>query len=302
MRRKKTIEEFINEANKVHNNKYDYSKYIYIDYKMKGIIICPKHGEFLQNPSNHLCGFGCQRCKGDKLRELRGFTIKQFIEKSNKIHNNKYNYSKFIYINNNTKGIILCQEHGEFEQIPAYHFKGQGCPKCGRDKAIQSRTSSELEFIEKANLAHNKNYDYNKVSYVNARIKVCIICQIHGDFYQTPDSHLRGNGCPKCCHIVSKKSQIWLDWFNNPNIVREKFIYVNNKKYIVDGVDFTTNTIYEFYGDFWHGNPNMFKADEINLANKKTFGQLYNNTIKREAELKLAGYNLVCIWEEEFES
>lgn len=57
--RRKTTEEFVNEANKIHNGKYDYSKVNYIDSNTKVCIICPIHGEFWQTPINHLCGKGC---------------------------------------------------------------------------------------------------------------------------------------------------------------------------------------------------------------------------------------------------
>lgn len=55
-------------------------------------------------------------------------------------------------------------------------------------------------FIERAKIVHNCRYDYSKVSYVNAHTKVCIICPEHGEFWQTPDSHLKGKGCPKCAN------------------------------------------------------------------------------------------------------
>lgn len=300
MRRKKTLEEFIEEANRIHNNLYDYENFIYINYKTKGIIVCSKHGGFLQTPSNHLYGFACEKCAKEKLRSSRAFTIKQFIEKSNIIHNYRYDYSKFIYLNSCTKGVIICPVHGEFDQTPANHFVGKGCPECGKQRAVENKTSSKSVFINKANLIHHKSYIYDKVFYKNARTKVCIICKLHGEFEQTPDSHLRGSGCPRCCHMISKKSQVWLDSFNNPNIIREYTIKTIPKIYKVDGFDPITNTVYEFYGDMWHGNPNKFKSGDINRVNKKTFGQLYNNTMARENELKSAGYNFVYIWESDF--
>ena len=54
------------------------------------------------------------------------------------------------------------------------------------------------DFINKANIIHNNKYDYSKVKYINSRTKICIICPIHGEFWQIPNLHLRGNGCFKC--------------------------------------------------------------------------------------------------------
>lgn len=53
-------------------------------------------------------------------------------------------------------------------------------------------------FIQKANIVHNKKYDYSKSNYVTAFVKVCIICPIHGEFLQRPSNHLTGQGCKKC--------------------------------------------------------------------------------------------------------
>lgn len=53
-------------------------------------------------------------------------------------------------------------------------------------------------FIERARMIHNNKYDYSKVEYINCFTPVCIICPIHGEFWQKPSYHLSNNGCPKC--------------------------------------------------------------------------------------------------------
>ena len=60
------------------------------------------------------------------------------------------------------------------------------------------KINREKKFIEKANKKHNNKYDYSKVDYINAHTKVCIICPEHGEFWQTPNSHLNGCGCSLC--------------------------------------------------------------------------------------------------------
>ena len=120
-------------------------------------------------------------------------TLTEFINESKQIHGNKYDYSKTQYINTNTKVCIICPIHGEFWQAPRHHLNGNGCPYC----AGKIRLTTE-EFIRRAKEVHGDKYDYSKVEYVNARIKVCIICPEHGEFRQTASEHLRGQGCPKC--------------------------------------------------------------------------------------------------------
>lgn len=185
--RHKTTEDFIREAREVHGNKYDYSKTVYKKAHEKVCIICPEHGEFWQAPANHLTGEKCPKCS--KVKSDREY----FIERAKKVHGEKYDYSKVEYVNNDTKVCIICPEHGEFWQNMNSHLEGRGCPVCGGSK----RSTTE-EFIEKAKKVHGDKYDYSKVNYVKRTTKVCIICPEHGEFWQNPAEHLRGNGCPKC--------------------------------------------------------------------------------------------------------
>ena len=85
---------------------------------------------------------------------MKQICTENFIEKANKIHNYRYNYSKVKYINNREKVCIICPEHGEFWQGPYKHLIGQGCPKCGG-----AQKSNVDEFILKAKKVHGDKYD-----------------------------------------------------------------------------------------------------------------------------------------------
>lgn len=67
-------EYFINQARKVHGDKYDYSKVKYIDGKSK-VIIISEYGEFLQTPNSHLAGDGCPITSIVELSHLRGWSL-----------------------------------------------------------------------------------------------------------------------------------------------------------------------------------------------------------------------------------
>ena len=190
----KTTEEFIRRAKKVHGDKYDYSKVEYKGTHTKVCIICPIHGEFFQTPNNHLHGQGCLACGGRKQ-----LTKEEFIQKAREVHGDKYDYSKVEYVNKNTKVKIICPIHGEFFQTPNNHLQGHGCHKC-----VGCKQLTKEEFIQKAREAHGYKYDYSKVEYINAHTKVKIICPIHGEFEQEPNSHLEGKGCPNCYHKTKK--------------------------------------------------------------------------------------------------
>lgn len=205
MTKRKTKSEFIEKARSVHGDRYDYSKVTYIDNRTKIIIICPEHGEFKQRPDNHLSGRRCTKCRGIFLSELFRGTNEQFITKAREVHGDKYDYSKCLYENSQSKLIIVCSKHGEFKQAPADHLFGRGCAKC----AGKNKTTNE--FIEQAKGIHGDNYDYSKVIYIKNSKKIVITCQEHGDFEQVPASHLNGNGCPHCSGNIQLTTEIFIE-------------------------------------------------------------------------------------------
>lgn len=198
MVKKATVEEFIEKATIKHNNKYDYSKVVYINSWTKVIITCPIHGDFEQQPSSHIQGNGCNKCGLIKTLKTTRSTLEQFIQKAIKIHDIFYDYSKFVYVNNWTKGIIICPKHGEFEQSPSNHLNNQGCPNCGYDRISKSRSNSEEDILNRFKEAHGNKYSYNNFVYNGFHTKSIMTCKEHGDFLQSPANHIKGAGCPKC--------------------------------------------------------------------------------------------------------
>ena len=89
MSKKKTLDDFIAEANVIHNHKYIYTNSVYNSSNIKLKIICPIHGEFLQTPSKHLLGQGCPECAKVTRAKSNSSSTYGFIEKSKKVNNNK---------------------------------------------------------------------------------------------------------------------------------------------------------------------------------------------------------------------
>jgi len=94
--------------------------------------------------------------------------------------------------------IIICKTHGVFKQRPMVHLRGSGCPDCGKITKILKKNLTTEDFIKRSKIIHNDKYDYSKVDYLKARLKVLIKCPVHGDFLQQAQHHLKGKGCPKC--------------------------------------------------------------------------------------------------------
>ena len=143
---------------------------------------------------------------------------------------------------------------------------------------------------------HGNKYDYSLSNYNGSRRKIKIICDKGHIFEQIADNHMSGANCPKCSNCISKKEVKWLDSLN----IKEENRQYKIGRYIVDGFDFTTNTVYEFNGDYWHGNPAIYNLEDVNKTSKKTFGELYQYTLDKENKLKDLGYNVISIWESDF--
>ena len=295
-------ENFIDKAKKIHGDKYDYSKVNYVNSKTKVCIICPKHGEFWQEPRHHLSKHGCPMCGKENSDRKQSLTLNEFIEKSNQIHNGKYRYDKVNYVNAETKVCIICPKHGEFWQAPHSHLRGQGCPKCGRERNINSIKITNEAFIEKATQIHGGKYDYSKCIYKDSNTKVKIICPIHGEFWQIASSHLNGHGCVKCANI------------GKLNTISDFIKLSNNKhhgKYDYSRVNYINNAtkvciICPKHGEFWQRPDNHIKGqgcpkcgqimskaeDEIINILKDFCPQRHNRTLLEGKEIDIYLHNL----------
>ena len=268
-----TDTEFISKSNILHKNKYDYSKVVYRGNKQKVCIICPEHGEFWQTPNHHLDGEGCPKCGIDTRANKNKKEFNEFVTISNQIHENKYSYSETDFVDNSTKTKIICPEHGEFWQLPVNHLRGQGCPKCGIIKSHSNTTYTNSIFIELANSTHKNKYDYSKVSYINSQTPVCIICPKHGEFWQKPNTHIRGSGCPICASSTNICESYVGEWLSKSNIDNTPRYVVpdlirNSSNIIIDyrvvlssiiWIEYNGLQHYEFVDFFHEGNIENFK-------------------------------------------
>ena len=226
MCKKSKTEIFIEKAKLVHGDKYGYSLVEYVNAKSKVLIICEKHfpSGFLQTPNQHLHPSGCMQCGLEHQVGLRTKTVEKFIEEGNLKYDNKFDYTQVEYINARIPVKIICPIHGESFQVPDVHLResSNGCPTCGNAETANKRRFTLKEFIDKANLVHNFEYDYSQVEYVNTLTKIKIICPKCGIFEQLPGGHLIGSKCYKCSKnlqsdtekFIQKSKEIFGDRFD----------------------------------------------------------------------------------------
>ena len=176
-------------------------------------------------------------------------TTQQFIKECKQIHGDKYDYSKVNYHRALEKVCIICPKHGEFWQTPNSHLSGRSCPKCSKEKVskkmkekwkitkkkyVTNLKKDVKQFIKECKQIHDDKYDYSKVEYKGNKIKVCIICPEHGEFWQTPTNHLNKQQCPICAKFqrIKNNSRTQEEFIELSKLKHCNFYTYENVKYI----------------------------------------------------------------------
>lgn len=276
---------FINKAIEVHGNKYDYSKVDYISATDKVIIICPKHGEFLQQPSAHF-SYGCLQC-GIETRIEKSMHSNEFIlNKFKEIHGNRYDYSLVEYTGYTNKVKIICKIHGIFLQAPSSHIdKKSGCPECSRLSIKEKNTCSLENFIEKSRKVYGDIFTYDNTVYVSSTTPVIITCKQHGDFTIWPESHyFNGAGCPKCNEHTSKGEKELVEFIKNLGTSFTANDRILIGPYELDVLIIDKKIAIEYNGIYYHNSD---------------FKNQYYHLNKTQACNKV-GYDLIHVWEDDW--
>lgn len=173
---------------------------------------------------------------------MRKKTTAEFIIEAKKVHGEKYDYSKTVYEGSLKKVCITCPKHGDFWQIAEGHLRGAGCPQC---HTLSKRSNRDV-FVSKCCEVYGDLYDYSKVEYVHNKEKVCVICPKHGEFWVTPNNHLRGSRCPACYGTPRKTTEQFIK--EAKKIHGNKYDY-SKVKY--DGTDVKVCIVCPEHGEFW---------------------------------------------------
>jgi very-short-patch-repair endonuclease/predicted Zn-ribbon and HTH transcriptional regulator len=219
--------DFLERSKEIHGVKYNYSLSEYVSSSKKVKIICSEHGEFEQLPSDHLRGMGCRKCARLSNGKNKRIGTDEFVKRCRITHGDIYDYSEVEYKTSNDNVIIICKEHGKFEQLPNVHLSGIGCRKCSyevRKDALRDDTNS---FIKKARSVHGDEYDYSNVIYKTNDQLVDIQCKKHGTFKCAPSLHINSaSGCPKCKgEKLSKLNRSTTDEFIRKSILKHGNLY-----------------------------------------------------------------------------
>lgn len=246
--------DFVSRAREVHGDKYDYSKVEYTNNHTKVCIIHSEYGEFWQTPSTHLKGGGHPKERGQKLWNSRGrITTENFIDRAKKIHKDKYDYSKTVYVTTNSDVCIICPKHGEFWQTPSNHLhktSPKGCPKC----AMSHLETEIMNFLEEQGIEYIYNcgkkifpwLKMQKLDFYLPKYKVAIECQ--GEQHFKPVSFGSKNKCKHECfkNIIERDKRkkclcatndIRILYYSNLKLEYPYKVYENKEEMINDVVN-----------------------------------------------------------------
>lgn len=204
--RRKSLEDFIKEANEKHKNKYDYSKVEYKKDSQKVCIICSvkDHGEFWQTPLSHIGqGCGCSKCA-----KRCSYDKKYWVKLARKVHGKKYSYDKVEFKKSTDKICITCVKHGNFWQRAISHSNQQhGCPRC-----YKRYSKSQIQWLNYLSV-HNNNIKHAETENGEYRIpntaysadgydaKTRTVYEYHGSFWHGDIRYYN----PEDTNPVSKK-------------------------------------------------------------------------------------------------
>lgn len=136
------------------------------------------------------------------------------------------------------------------------------------------------DFITKSKEIHGSKYDYSKVNYVNSQTKVCIICPEHGEFWQKPNSHLNGCGCPKCGikQSSSTRTNTTEEFIKESSIIHNNFY--DYSKVVYEGKDKKVCIICPKHGEFWQTPHNHLGGHGCIKCKNEKQSQNYKDTLE----------------------
>jgi phage FluMu protein Com len=296
-----TFEQFVSCAKKKHGSRYEYDRTTYVKAKDKLTIRCRGCGDVFEQQGNaHLQGSGCPRCSSLQAHAKQSYGGAGFIVRARLIHGDKFEYLGCADVNWTQKSTVTwrCRDCGLIrDQLVLNHLAGNGCARCSK----QERHTTD-SFIAKSLATHGKDrYDYSEVTFVTNRIPVWITCKKCNTRWKIkPDNHMNGKGCPRCAakKFISKGETEWLDSLSIDPKDRNTWVMIGERKFNVDAL--VGNTVYEFDGDYFHGNPAKFTPDRVNHLCGMTMKELLTRTLERRKLIEYAGYVVISMWESDW--
>jgi len=264
--KKLTTEEFVRRATNVHKGMFDYSLTNYINSGHKVTVICERGHKVEQNPNDHLRGIGCKICHRKKLGDKVRRPLQEVVEQLTSLYGDRYKFDFTDYVNTGSIITISCKDHGSKKFRVQGLLNGYECTECKGTKPGKLTLDYFLRQVKKV---HGTFYSYKRVSLNGCKNKITIGCPVHGDFLQSSNAHLRGQGCPKCKTSKGEtKVRMWLEKNNIKYISQHRFELFKRSSY-----DFylpNLNICIEYDGEYhFHAYPRVGGDEGLRIRQER---------------------------------
>lgn len=194
-----TQEQFLEKAQEVWGDRWDYSETEYTAWAGTITVICREHGPYNQRVAVHMRGgLGCKECF--KLSNEK--THEDFLSKAVPKWGDRWDYSKVKSFSRwDDKVVIGCREHGRwFDQVAYNHVTGSvGCADCVRESKARKMSTTPQDFLEVIHKVWGERWDFTETQYTNSSTRVTARCRDHGNFQQLPyEMSVGAVGCRQC--------------------------------------------------------------------------------------------------------
>lgn len=212
---KLTQKTFLERIQKVHGDLYTTDLAVYERADKRVTMVCKIHGEFHIPPNKLFAGFGCQLCSKERVKVSLSGDTETFCKSAKKIHGDKYDYSRVVYVSNTKKVAIICPVHGEFLQAPSCHvrkLRPTGCPTCASELKKGNGSEVKLDNLKaalKQIKVDNPDVTFSAGSSISVHGSIKVVCPVHGDYTRKIYKALKEVKleCPMCEAVKSFESR-----------------------------------------------------------------------------------------------
>lgn len=274
--------------------------YITCDEKIKHS--CQLHGSFYRRPTSlRNSPYGCPKCGIKSNADAKYKSEQSIIDRLFVCHGDKITLDEpYRAIDKHHR--FICNSGHAWKAVPSSVLSGRGCPTCAKQKRGLDLAKTNQQIVNQLFSTHGNAIKLNEL-YKHAINKNHEFICSKGHTWETSLGNIlySRSGCPYCHNASSSKPEKqWLALLNNKNIVENALLRIEGISYTVrpDGYDPTTKTIYEFYGDYWHGHISLWNSSR--KVRGLSMREVNMKTRKKEKALLKAGYKVVYCWEYDF--
>lgn len=224
----------------------------YVNGHTKFQATCPIHGTFQTSCKRIRTGYGCRKCSFKKLGDSKKLSLNETTERLQRIGLSVS--PGFVYLNNKSPIEAICPVHGSVTISPSTISRFikagfKGCSTCSRTKNSYrgDLTLDEIKQASKSIRAEAVEVDWKQR-------RVHLNCPVHGLFFKRPYDLLKGSGCPKCSHHVSKPESDIASFISD--LIGPEKVSTSNRSIVppkeLDIFIPSHNLAIEYCGEYWH--------------------------------------------------